>query len=53
MEELSRDFGRAAKQPLTLIKCFNTYRTLPYIISFEAGTIFILQMGKLELREVK
>ena len=48
--ELWGEVGRAAKPQLTLTKCFNIYKALPYIIS---GTISILQVGKLELREVQ
>lgn len=44
---------KAAEQQLTLMRCFNTYKALPYIISFEEGTISILQARKLEFREVK
>lgn len=51
--ELWGEVGRAAKQQLIRIKCFNIYKALPYIILFKASTICILQVGRLQLREVQ
>lgn len=42
---LLEELGRTVKQQLTLIKCFDTYKSLAYIISFEAGTIFHFASG--------
>ena len=51
--ELWKEIRRAAQHQLSLIKFFNAYKILPYVISFEVAIISILQVRHLELREVK
>lgn len=51
--ELWKELRRAAQHQLSLIKFFNAYKILLYMISFEVAIISILQVRHLELREVK
>ena len=53
MGELWKEIRKAAKHQLSLVKFFNAYKIVPYMISFEVAIISILQVRHLELREVK